>query len=89
MLIVAERKRDRGSSASEQSRAAPRPSDDASDESEDETDETSNVKAKISARKAVLESVEKAHLKAGNTGEKLDRDTRLRKLTKGSVDIQF
>lgn len=89
MLIVAERKRDRGSSASEQASAVPKTSNDASEESDDETDESSDVKAKITTRKALLESVEKAQLKAVNTSEKLDRYTKLRELVEGSVDIEF
>ncbi|XP_062548888.1 WD repeat-containing protein 75 [Armigeres subalbatus] len=91
LMIVAERQRDRDTAAvgnGEQEMSA-RNSNDTSEESDDDTDESAEVKEKISARRAMLESVGKAQLKASSTAGKLDRDTKLRKLVEESVDIEF
>ncbi|KXJ69937.1 hypothetical protein RP20_CCG025371 [Aedes albopictus] len=98
LMIVAERKRDRKASSQlatgNGSRrtfaaSAKSPNDASDDESDGETDESSEVKAKISARKAVLELVEKTQLKSVRVGEKVDQDTKLRKLVEESVEIDF
>ncbi|XP_062705137.1 WD repeat-containing protein 75 [Aedes albopictus] len=98
LMIVAERKRDREASSqlatANGSRrtftgSAKSPNDASDDESDGETDESAEVKAKISARKAVLESVEKTQLKSVRVGEKVDQDTKLRKLVEESVEIDF
>ncbi|XP_055635861.1 WD repeat-containing protein 75 [Toxorhynchites rutilus septentrionalis] len=92
LLIVEERrrKRDPSTTATTPTHAPTIPvSDDSESDSESTNQEATEVKSKISARKAVMDSIEKAHFKTSSRTEQIVRDSKLKQLMEEDIEIAF